>query len=98
MLLGVGLLISIAIVIARSGASAGILGAHKYTFEAGGLREETTANDSLIKWGGAAQVRWVGELLVIRISPFQFHIVPRESFGTREQCDAFWRSAQRLRR
>jgi len=95
-MLAFGLLISTGVIILGSGHSPGILGPHKYTFQADGLREETSANDTLIKWGGAKQVRWFGELLVIRVSPFHFHIVPRACFDTPDECDAFWRSAQRL--
>jgi hypothetical protein len=95
--LGVGFLISIVFVLSTSSASNGILGEHTYSFEADGLREQTSANDTLIKWGGARDVRRLGAFVLINISPALYHVIPRRCFASSNEYDEFWAKAQRLK-
>ena len=91
-----GLVVSVCVAALWAGASSGVLGTHTYSFESGGLRERTTANDTLITWGGVRDVHRIGELIVIRISPALYHVLPRRCFDTREAYERFWQLAQRL--
>jgi hypothetical protein len=92
-----GVVISLCVATLWTGASIGVLGTHTYSFQPDGLRERTTANDTLIRWGGVQDVHRIGELIVIRISPALYHVLPRRSFDTPEAYERFWQMAQRLK-
>jgi hypothetical protein len=75
----------------------GVLGAHEYTFTDRGLFERTTANETLIKWGGVRSVRRHAGLLEIEVSPAAFHLIPRRAFASDNDYIAFCQHAERLR-
>ncbi len=76
----------------------GILGEHVYSVESDGVREQTVANDTLIKWGGAQNLVRTSTFILIRIAPALFHLVPRRSFSSQAEYDEFWEGIQALER
>jgi hypothetical protein len=79
-----------------SSREASQLGQHKYTFHDDGLREQTDASDTLIRWGRVRAVRRRGSFILIHVAPGLSHALPRRSFGSPSEFRAFWRAAQRL--
>jgi len=75
----------------------GVLGAHEYTFTDKGLFERTTANETLIKWGGVRSVRRHAGLLEIEVGPGTFHVIPRRAFASDNDYTVFCEHAERLR-
>lgn len=92
----VGLIMSLLTVLFRSNVYNGILGAHEFTFDDRGLTERTSANETLIKWGGVASVERTSDYIYIFVAPCIAHLIPRRSFPTVEHYEEFWRHAQRL--
>lgn len=76
----------------------GLLGEHVYSVEADGVREQTSANDTLIKWGGAQELVRTSAFILIRIAPALFHVLPRRSFTSQVEFDEFWQRIQPLKR
>jgi hypothetical protein len=60
------------------------------------LHERTEANEGLQLWRGIRSIKSVGDYILIQINAYQFHIVPRRAFQTREDFDAFLRRAKDL--
>ena len=75
----------------------GVLGAHEYTFTDRGLFEKTSANETLIKWGGVRSVRHHARFLEIEVTPGTLHVIPRRAFATDGDYKAFCEHAERLR-
>lgn len=92
----VGLLLSLLAILFRSNMYNGILGQHEFTFDDRGLIERTPANETLIKWHGAASVERTSDYIHIFIAPCIAHLIPRRSFATTEHYEEFWNHAQRL--
>lgn len=96
--LGVGLLFGLTVVLLGAKRAIGILGEHVYTIQSDGLREQTLANDTLIRWGGAQKLVRTSALILIRVGPALFHIVPRRWFASNDEYDTFWVAIQSLTR
>jgi hypothetical protein len=93
----VGLVIPLVFVLVSSSTANGVLGQHTYSFQNDGLRERTEANDTLLKWGGARDIRRIGPFILIGVAPALFHVLPRRCFASSTEYDAFWGQAQRLK-
>ena len=93
----VGLVTSLLFVLITSNAANGVLGEHLYSFQVDGLREQTSANDSLVKWGGARAAHRIGGFILISVAPALFHVLPRRCFASVDDYDAFWHMTQRLK-
>jgi hypothetical protein len=78
------------------GKDGGVLGIHTLTLTDRGLHERTEANEGLQLWRGIRSIKSVGDYILIQINAYQFHIVPRRAFQTREDFDAFLRRAKDL--
>jgi YcxB-like protein len=90
-----GCLVALGVMLFSSG-EASLLGQHTYTFHDDGLRERTDASDTLIRWGGVRAVLRRGSFILIHVAPGLSHALPRRSFGTPSEYQAFWRAAQLL--
>ncbi len=75
----------------------GLLGRHDYEFTENGLIEHTSVNETLIKWGGARALHKNDVRLLIELGPGMAHIIPRRSFQSSIEFDAFAQRAERLR-
>jgi hypothetical protein len=95
---GVGLLFALMSGLLAAKRASGILGDHVYSIQSDGLREQTSVNDTLLRWGGAQDLIRTSAFLLIRIGPALFHILPRRSFSSVEEYNAFWRAIQPLKR
>jgi hypothetical protein len=73
-----------------------VLGEHTYTFHDDGLRERSGARHTLLRWSGVRAVRRLGSFILIHVAPGLYHALPRRSFGTPSEYQAFWHAAQRL--
>lgn len=100
----IGLLVSIVFcivsIMSSSSLKNGILGKHEYTLSPEGLHEKTSANEGISKWEGVTMVETAGPYLLIQVSGYLFHIVPKRSFESRSDFDRFvsasmeyWRNA-----
>lgn len=78
--------------------SHGILGEHVYSVQSDGVREQTAANDTLIKWGGAQDLVRTSTFILIRVAPALFHALPRRSFTSQAEFEQFWECIQALKR
>lgn len=78
--------------------SHGVLGEHVYSVQSDGVREQTVANDTLIKWGGARDLVRTSAFILIRVAPALFHVLPRRSFTSQAEFDEFWERIQALKR
>jgi hypothetical protein len=92
----VGVVISLVFIVTSSSEKNGVLGRHTYAVTADGLLEKTAANETLIKWGGARELRRNNDAIYIGVAPALFHVIPRRAFGSGVEYDAFWAAIQRL--
>ena len=72
------------------------LGDRSYSFEADGLREKASGNDTIIRWGGVRDVRRIGNFILTNVAPGLYRALPRRSFSSTREYQAFWQTAQRL--
>ena len=79
-----------------SPSEGGVLGEHIYTFQDDGLSEQARGSHTLIRWGRVRGVRRRGNFILIHLAPGLYHALPRRSFGSPGEYQAFWRAAQRL--
>ena len=90
------LLLNWAAIALASRESNGVLGRHVYSVRDDGLLEVTSANETLIKWGGATALYRAHALFYIQVAPGLFHIFPRRCFESQESFEFFWKSIQGL--
>jgi len=83
-----------AVALALSTPYHSLLGAHTYTFQPDGLREQTPLRDTLIEWGRIQSVRQLRGFILI-LAPGACHALPRRCFGSASEYQAFWLAAQR---
>jgi hypothetical protein len=74
----------------------GVLGLHSYTLRDDGLLEVTAANETLLRWGGAIDLRRSEEYLWLQVSPGLFHVFPRRCFESQDSFEQFWQGLQGL--
>lgn len=96
--LGIGFIFGLASGLLAAKRASGILGEHVYAIQSDGLREQTSVNDTLLKWGGVQELIRTSAFLLIRTGPALFHILPRRSFGSTDEYNTFWRAIQPLKR
>jgi hypothetical protein len=92
---GAGLVVAVFLVLFGSDPDTA-LGDRTYLFEADGLRERTSGNDSIIRWGDVRDVRRIGDFILINVAPGLYHALPRRSFNSPREYQAFWQAAQKL--
>lgn len=84
-----GVLCSIISILLMSSTKNSILGYHEYAITEEGLYEKTSTNEGLTKWVGISKVKVTGSHLLFQIAGSLFHIVPVQSFETKEQFNQF---------
>lgn len=94
----VGFLVSSLWVLIASSSAPGILGIHHYTFRDDGLLEQSSANETLIKWQGARSVRHTSAFLFIEVAPLLAHLIPRRHFDSDAHYQQFLERAKMLER
>ena len=86
-----GFITSTLFILLSSKSTNGVLGTHYYEITPTGLLESTSANEGLSKWQGIQYIRVLNSYVVIQISGFLYHVVPKRSFASdeefREFCD-----------
>lgn len=88
-----GCLCSLLWVLAVAGERNGVLGRHVYALTKQGLHESTKANEGVQKWSGIQSVHKSAHCIYIRINGYLFHLIPRRSFRSAKQFEAFWQEA-----
>ena len=83
-------LISLVFMLLGSTAKSGVVGLHKFTIEDAGLREQTSANDTLNYWSGIKKIEKTRAAINVQINPWLFYVMPRRAFGSNEKFDAFF--------
>jgi len=89
--------ITLCAILFMSGTANGVIGEHIYVFTDHGLREQTSANDTLIRWNGVRDVRRTSRFILIGVSPALYHVLPRRCFESAAKYDEFWRAVRRLK-
>lgn len=92
-----GFLVAVGIV-ASSPVSNPLREDYTYTFQSEGLRARTAKRDMLIEWRRIRDVRRTRRFILIDVAPGLCHALPRRSFGSPREYQAFWRAARRLTR
>jgi hypothetical protein len=75
-------LVGIAIILMTASRGQGVLGRHDFALTPEGLHESTTANVQLSRWSGMHSVEQVGSYLVVRLTPYLVHVIPRRAFAS----------------
>ena len=91
-----GSIFSIVGIVLTADSKNGTLGEHFYELLDDGLFEKTEANESLSKWSGILEISENSQYLLIRISSYLFHIIPKSSFSTESEYLLFRDNAKRL--
>lgn len=68
----------------------GIAGRYTYGIEVDGFRYITDRTNSITKWTGIDSARITGSTIYIRISAFQFCLLPQRVFETKEHFEQFY--------
>jgi len=87
------LAVSQALMLLGSKETNGILGEHHFELSPEGIRESTRANETLQRWLGVQSLIRSPSAIYVRVSAYQYHIVPRSGFDTDQAYDAFWQLA-----
>jgi hypothetical protein len=92
----VGFIVSSVSVLIVSSAAPGLLGIHRYTFRDDGLLEQTSGNETLIKWQSARSVQPMSGFLVIEVALGPVRLLPRRHFDSDEHYQHFSERAKML--
>jgi hypothetical protein len=92
----VGFFVSSLWILIVSSSAPGVLGVHRYTFRDDGLFEQTSANETLLKWQGARSVHPMPAFLVIEVTHALVHLLPRRHFTSDEHYQRFSERAKML--
>ena len=85
-----GLLCSMAFALSSSTAKTGVLGRHDFEIREDGLFESTPANEQLNRWAGITAVERTAAFIYVGINAYLFHVIPRRSFASQSEYDAFF--------
>jgi hypothetical protein len=66
-----------------------ILAEHTYTLLPEGFSEKTTIGESVLKWHAVRRVKKIGSYLEIEMDSFSTCFIPKKSFDSLEQFEAF---------
>jgi hypothetical protein len=67
----------------------GQLGIHVFTLRKDGLHEQTRFNESLHRWQGIYSITALKHWLYIRLSVYQYHIIPARAFTSHANFEGF---------
>jgi hypothetical protein len=68
---------------------------HSYTLGPEGLLTRTGKLDAFIEWSRVRAVRRTRRFILIDVAPGLHHALPRHSFGSSREYQAFWSAARR---
>jgi len=91
-----GLICQLVLIWFTVGKKSGVLGIHTYTLTDRGLNERTEANEGTQLWQGIQSIKRNSDYMLLQVNSYLFHIVPRRSFGSLDEYEAFWNEANRL--
>jgi hypothetical protein len=92
-----GFVISLLFILLTSTEKGGILGTHTYQLTPEGLRESTPLNVALQKWAAIQSVGKSPNFIYLRINSYLFHLIPRRSFDSQQEFEAFWANVRKFR-
>jgi len=73
--------------------SNGSIGKHTYELRDEGLYELTSVNEGVTKWEGIHSIVLSGPFILFKISGFLYHIIPKRSFSSEQDFEAFYNEA-----
>lgn len=88
--------VSLIFVLLSSSKKSGTIGEHRYEITDSGLHEKTVANDSLYMWSGFKEITKTKSHLLLKVTNYLFHVIPRREFGNSNDYDAFCCRAKEL--
>jgi hypothetical protein len=68
---------------------------HSYTFEREGLLTRTGDHEAFIEWSRVRDVRRTRRFILIDVAPGLYHALPRRSFRSSREYQAFWSATRR---
>nr|WP_319393340.1 YcxB family protein [uncultured Desulfobacter sp.] len=93
---------SIIRVLISANIKSGILGEHYYELLEDGILEKTQVNEGISKWEGVLEIVERGDYLIIKVSSYHFHVIPKRSFPDESEYKSFkhmacslWQKAQK---
>jgi hypothetical protein len=86
------------LVVVGSRESHGILGDRSVAFRPDGVRVQTAAEDQFYEWRDIHKVRRTRANIIIYLSRFRAHILPKRCFASVEAFDESWSTIQRLKK
>jgi YcxB-like protein len=92
-----GFSINLSIMLFNIGKKSGVLGSHQFELLQEGLRESTSVNESLQRWESIVEIKVYGDLLLIRINNYLFHVIPKRSFKNQIEFESFYQEAINLK-
>jgi hypothetical protein len=63
---------------------------HSYTLQPDGLRTRAGDLDAFVEWRHVRNVRRTPRFILIDVAPGLYHALPRRSFGSSREYQAFW--------
>lgn len=82
-------------IVTSSPLSNPLLEGRAYRFQPDGLRTRTGERDTFIEWSRVRDVRRTRHFILIDIAPGLFHALPRRSFQSSREYQAFWNAVCR---
>jgi hypothetical protein len=73
--------------------NSGVLGDHDFWLSPTELHESTAVNHSQYKWSGIHAVVKLRSYLLVRINNYSVYVIPRRSFGSNAEFEAFFEQA-----
>ena len=88
-----GSILSLVGIVLTANSKNGILGEHRYELLEQGLLEKTIANESISNWSSILEISEHDQYLLIRISSYLFHVIPKRCFSNIDEYQRFHQQA-----
>jgi len=97
--IGLALLIALALLVAvitvvQVSAQCGVLGSHTFEIRDEGFFESTSVNQTLTSWSAIACVIRTDHSILVSLTGWLFHCIPRRAFADAAACDTFLNALQ----
>jgi hypothetical protein len=89
-----GFLVCVVCMLLTASKQGGVLGMHRFSISAAGLREVTEVNDSHNAWSGVRVIVTLRSHIAILMKSHAAHIVPRRAFASHADYEAFLEQAR----
>ena len=91
-------LVTTAVSIALQSQSNATLGEHIFTLNAEAFVEETSTNTTITKWSGIYNLKKTRFAILVYISRYLVHVIPKSSFKNADEFDDFYNKIEMYRK